>query len=386
MDQVNVGMIGYKFMGKAHSNAYLALPMFFPKSIEPKMKVICGRNEEAVKEAADNFGWEEYITDWKDLIARDDIDLIDINAPSNVHKEIAIKAAKAGKHLYCEKPLALTLEDSREMLAVAETAGIKHMVGFNYRFAPAVMLAKKLIDEGRLGDIYHFRAWFLQDFIVDPNFPLVWRLQKEIAGSGAHGDLGAHLIDMAHYLVGDIDEVIGMNETFIKERPIPDDMTGLSATSSKDGAKGPVTVDDATLFLARFKNGALGSFESTRFATGHRSTNSFEINGSKGSVIFDFERMNELQVYFKDDDEDVQGFRRVVATDDAHAFSEAWWPAGHPIGYEHTFTHAFVEFMGAFREDRQPVPNFVDGVKCQQVLEAVDHSIEKRQWICVDDL
>lgn len=386
MDSVNVGMIGYKFMGKAHSNAYRALPMFFPESIHPNMKVICGRNENAVSEAAKQFGWDEYTTDWKNLLERDDIDLIDINAPSNVHKEIAIAAAQAGKHLYCEKPLALTLEDSREMLAAAEDAGVKHMVGFNYRYAPAVMLAKKLVEDGRLGEIHHFRAWFLQDWITDPNFPLVWRLQKEIAGSGSHGDLGAHLIDMAHYLIGDISEVIGMSETFVKERPLPDEMTGLSAKGSENAEKGPVTVDDATLFLARFANGALGSFEATRFATGHRSTNSFEINGSKGSVIFDFERMNELQVFFNDDEDDVQGFRRVVTTDEAHAFSEAWWPAGHPIGYEHTFTHAFVEFMEAIREDRQPVPSFVDGVKCQQVLEAVDLSIEKRQWINVNDL
>ncbi len=386
MKSVNVGMIGYKFMGKAHSHAYRDLPMFFPNSLKPEMKVICGRNEEAVAQAAKQFGWEEYTTDWKSLIERDDIDIIDINAPSDAHKEIAIAAAKAGKHLYCEKPLALTLEDSREMLAVAEEAGVKHMVGFNYRFTPAVMLAKKLIDEGRLGEIFHFRAWFLQDWIIDPNFPLVWRLQKEVAGSGSHGDLGAHLIDMAHYLVGDISEVIGMSETFIKERPIPSNMTGLSATSDENSPKGPVTVDDATLFMARFANGALGSFEATRFATGHRSTNSFEINGSKGSVIFDFERMNELQVYFTDDAEDVQGFRRVVATDAPHAYSEAWWPAGHTIGYEHTFIHGMVELMEAFSEDRQPVPNFVDGVKCQQVLEAVEHSVEKRQWVKVSDL
>jgi len=386
MKSINIGMIGYKFMGKAHSNAYRALPMFFPKSIQPKMKAICGRNEEAVSEAAKQFGWEEYTTDWKDLLKRDDIDLIDINAPSNVHKEIAIEAAKAGKHLYCEKPLAFTLKDSREMLQAAEKAGVKHMVGFNYRFTPAVILAKKLIEEGRLGEIYHYRAWFLQDWITDPDYPLVWRLQKEIAGSGALGDLGAHLIDMAHYLIGDISEVIGMNETFIKQRPLPTEMDGLTATSGEDTEKGPVTVDDATLFLAKFANGALGSFEATRLATGHRSTNSFEINGSKGSVIFDFERMNELQVYFEDDAVDVQGFRRVLATDSAHAYSEAWWPAGHTIGYEHTFTHAFVELMDAFREDRQPVPNFEDGVKCQQVLEAVDLSIEKKQWINVSDL
>ncbi|MEK5038160.1 Gfo/Idh/MocA family protein [Sporosarcina sp. FSL K6-3457] len=386
MKSINIGMIGYKFMGKAHSNAYRTLPMFFPKSAQPTMKVICGRNEEGVSLAAKQFGWEEYTTNWKELLMRDDIDVIDINAPSNVHKEMAIEAAKAGKHLYCEKPLAFTLQDSREMLQAAEDAGVKHMVGFNYRFTPAVMLAKKLIEEGRLGEIYHYRAWFLQDWITDPDFPLVWRLQKEIAGSGAHGDLGAHLIDMAHYLIGDISEVIGMSETFIKERPFPMEMDGLSATSGESTEKGPVTVDDATLFLARFTNGALGSFEATRFATGHRSTNSFEINGSKGSVIFDFERMNELQVYFEDDKEDVQGFRRVLATDSAHAYSEAWWPTGHTIGYEHTFTHAFVELLDALRENRQPIPNFEDGVKCQQVLEAVDLSIERKQWITVSDL
>ncbi len=386
LKKLNIGMVGYKFMGKAHSNAYRALPLFFPDRLHPNMKLICGRNTEAVAAASTQFGWEEYSADWKDLISREDIDLIDINAPSNAHKNIAIAAAGAGKHLYCEKPLALSLKDSREMLHAAEKAGVKHMVGFNYRFAPAVMLAKKLIHEDRLGHIHHFRASFLQDWLVDPDFPLAWRLKKEIAGSGALGDLGAHLIDMAHYLIGDISEVIGQSETFIKERPLPGETGGLSAKTGKTAETGPVTVDDATSFLARFANGALGSFETTRFATGHRSTNSFEINGSKGSVIFDFERMNELQGYFTDDKNDVQGFRRVLATDPAHAFSEAWWPPGHPIGYEHTFTHAFVELMDAIQEDRQPVPNFEDGVKCQQVLEAVELSIEERKWIAVSSL
>ncbi|MEC1525960.1 Gfo/Idh/MocA family oxidoreductase [Neobacillus niacini] len=381
MEKVGIGMVGYKFMGKAHSHAYRDLPLFFPDTVHPEMKVICGRDPEGVATAAKQFGWEEYTTDWRTLLDRDDIDLIDINAPSDVHKQITIAAALAGKHVFCEKPLALTLEDSREMLRVVEEAGVKHMVGFNYRFAPAVMLAKKLVDEGRLGKIYHFRAWFLQDWLVDENFPLAWRLQKEIAGSGSHGDLGAHLIDLAHYLIGDISEVIGMNETFIKERPIPTHMTGLTAKGSDTNEKGEVTVDDATLFLARFANGTLGSFEATRFAAGHRCTNSFEINGSKGSVIFDFERMNELQVYFVDDKEDVQGFRRVLATDPPHAFAQNWWPPGHTIGYEHTFIHEVVELMESFRENRQPVPNFRDGVKCQEVLEAVDLSIEKRQWI-----
>lgn len=386
MDKVKVGMVGYKFMGKAHSNAYRALPMFFPDAVKPEMTAICGRDPEGLEQARAQFGWKSSETDWKELVKRDDIDLIDINAPSDAHKAIALAAAEAGKHIFCEKPLALTLEDSREMLAAAEKAGIKHMVGFNYRFAPAVQLAKKLVSDGRLGEIYHFRAVFLQDWIIDPSFPLVWRLQKEIAGSGSHGDLGAHLIDMARFLVGEFDEVIGMSETFIKERPIAAAMTGLSAKGSEGGPKGEVTVDDATVFMTRFANGALGSFEATRFAAGHRCTNAFEINGSKGSVKFDFERMNELQVYFTDDAEDVQGFRRVLATDPSHAYMDAWWPAGHTIGYEHTFTHEVHELMQAFAEDRQPVPNFVDGVKCQEVLEAVDRSIAERRWVAISEL
>lgn len=386
MKSYRVGMVGYKFMGKAHSHAYRDLPMFFPQVAAPQMKLICGRDESGVSAAASQFGWEGYVTDWRELVSHPEIDIVDINAPSDAHKEIALAAAAAGKHLFCEKPLALNLADTREMLEAAEAAGVKHMVGFNYRFAPAVQLAKKLVDEGRLGEIYHFRAWFLQDWIVDPNFPLVWRLQKEIAGSGSHGDLGAHLIDLAHFLIGDMQEVIGMSETFVKERPLPTSMTGLSAKGSADAPRGPVTVDDATLFMARFACGALGSFEATRFAPGHRCTNSFEINGSKGSVKFDFERMNELQVYFTSDDEDVQGFRRVLATDPSHAYMDAWWPAGHTIGYEHTFIHEVVELMRALEEDRQPIPNFVDGVKCQQVLEAVEQSIAQRRWVSINEV
>lgn len=386
MKEVRVGMIGYKFMGKAHSQAYRDVNMFFPDTPKVDMTAICGRNAEGVQQAQRQFGWGSYETDWRKLLERKDIDLIDINAPSDAHKEIALAAAAAGKHIFCEKPLALTLADSREMLQAVEKAGVKHMVGFNYRFAPAVRLAKKLVEEGRLGKIHHFRAWFLQDWIVDPDFPLVWRLQKEIAGSGSHGDLGAHLIDLAHYLIGGMKEVIGMSETFVKERPMPSSMTGLSAKGSKDAPKGPVTVDDATLFLTRFDNGALGSFEATRFAPGHRCTNSFEINGSLGSVKFDFERMNELEVYFTGDAQDVQGFRRVIATDPAHAYMDAWWPPGHTIGYGQTFTHEVLELMQALEADRQPVPNFMDGVRCQAVLEAVDRSIEQRRWVDLSEM
>ncbi len=383
---VRVGMIGYKFMGKAHGHAYHDIPLFFPDVPRPIKQVICGRDETLLEQARRQFGFAHAQTDWKAMVSRDDVDLVDVNAPSNVHKEIVLAAAANGKDIFCEKPLALNLADSRAMLDAVKQAGIRHMVGFNYRFTPAIQLAKKLIDEGRLGKIYHFRAWFLQDFIIDPNFPLVWRLQKDVAGSGSHGDLGAHLIDLAHYLVGSIREVVGMNDTFVKERPLPSEMAGLSAKGNSDGPKGPVTVDDATLFLARFENGALGSFEATRFAAGHRCTNSFEINGSKGSVKFDFERLNELSVYFTDDDEDVQGFRRVLATDPAHAYSDRWWPPGHTIGYEQTFIHEMVEMLKALEEKRQPIPNFEDGVVCQQVLEAVDVSIANRSWIQVSDI
>jgi predicted dehydrogenase len=379
-------MIGYKFMGKAHSHAYRDLTMFFPEADAPVMKAICGRDEKAVAQAARQFGWESWETDWRKLVERDDIDVIDINAPSDAHKEIAVAAAQAGKHLFCEKPLALSLEDAREMLDSAEKAKVKHMIGFNYRFVPAVRLARKLIEEGRIGRIYHFRGMFLQDWIVDPGFPLVWRLRKEVAGSGAHGDLGAHVIDLAHYLVGDLEEVVGMSETFIKERPLPSEATGLSAKGDSNSPKGQVTVDDATLFLGRFKSGALGSFEATRFAPGRRCTNAFEINGSKGSIRFDFERMNELQVYFTDDADDVQGFRRIMATDPAHAYMEAWWPPGHSIGFEHTFIHEVLELSSAIREDRQPVPSFHDGVKCQQVLEAVELSVSRRSWVKVSEV
>ena len=383
---LNVGLIGYKFMGKAHSNAYQRIGMFFDPSIRICRKAICGREEAGVKQASDKFGWEGYETSWEELVARDDIDMVDITAPSNAHKDIALGAAAAGKHIFCEKPLALTLKDAREMLKAARDNGVKHQIGFNYRFVPAVLLAKKLIDEGRLGAIYHFRGLYLQDFIVDPEFPLVWRLDKSIAGSGSLGDLGAHLIDLARFLVGDFDQVIGMNKTFIGERPAVEKMAGLSGKAQENAARGKVTVDDATLFLAEFKNGALGSFEATRFAQGHKNGMSFEINGSKGSIRFELERMNELQYYNASDEEGIQGFRLIQATEGVHPYMYAWWPVGHVIGYEHTFVHELYEFTEAIARDTAPSPDFTDGVKCSQVLEAVDTSIEQKQWIDVNSL
>lgn len=385
-DTLNFGLIGYKFMGKAHSNALKKVEMFFNSSANIGMKAICGRDETWVKEAADKFGWEGYETSWKKLIQRDDIDVIDITAPSNFHKEIAIAAAENKKHIFCEKPLALNLKDAREMLAATVKNGVKHQVGFNYRFVPAIQLAKKLINEGKIGKIFHFRALYLQDWIIDPDFPLVWRLDKNVAGSGSHGDLGAHLIDTARYLVGDFDKVIGMSKTFIKERPLVEKMMGLSGKANVDAPMGEVTVDDATIFMTEFKNGALGSFEATRFSAGHKNAMMFEINGSKGSIRFEFERMNELQYFSREDEAGYQGFRVIQVTESIHPYMEAWWPAGHVIGYEHTFVHEFHEFIEAIANDRKTIPDFNDGVKCSQVLEAVDKSIEERQWINVDSL
>ncbi len=385
-DTLNVGLIGYKFMGKAHSNAFRKMSMFFNPSVKLAMKAICGREESWVRESAAKFGWDSYETSWEKLIARKDIDLIDITAPSNVHKEIALKAAEAGKHIFCEKPLALSLSDAREMLAAAEKYKVKHQIGFNYRFAPAVQMAKKLIDEGKLGKIYHFRGLYLQDWIVDPEFPLVWRLDKDVAGSGSLGDLGAHIIDIARFLAGEFDRVMGISKTFIEERPVVGKMTGLSGKAQTSAPKGKVTVDDATLFLAEFKNGALGSFEATRFAQGHKNAMSFEINGSKGSLRFEFERMNELQYYSSEDESGTQGFRIIQCTEGVHPYAGAWWPVGHVIGYEHTFVHELYEFVEAIAHDKPAWPDFNDGVKCSQVLEAVELSVKTGGWVATDSL
>jgi predicted dehydrogenase len=382
---INVGMVGYKFMGKAHSHAYTDVGLFFDPGADIVKKTICGRNEDGVREAAAKFGWESWETDWRKLVARDDIDLIDINAPSDAHKEIALAAVANGKHVLCEKPLALNLADAREMLEAAEKAGVKHGVCFNYRFLPAVQLAKKIISEGKLGDIYHYRATYLQDWLVDPNAPLAWRLRKEVAGSGAHGDINAHSIDLARFLIGEFDRVVGHNRTFVKERPLLEQSAGLTGTGSAT-QKGEVTVDDATGFLADFKNGAMGVFIASRFATGRKNHNTFEIHGSRGSIRWDLERLNELEVYFRDDEPELAGFRRILATEPQHKYAGNWWPTGHIIGYEHGFVHIVYEFTRHIVADEPFAPTFYDGVKCQQVLEAVDLSIERGTWVNVDEL
>jgi len=386
--KVNVGLIGYKFMGKAHSHAFMDAPFFFKSGAIPVRKVICGRTEHLVKQAAQDFGWESYETSWEKVVKQKDIDLVDIATSNNLHHDIAIAAAENGKDVFCEKPMALSLSQAREMLNAVEKAGVKHMIGFNYRRVPAISLAKRLIEDGRLGGIYHFRATYLQDWLIDPNFPVVWKLRKEVAGSGPHGDLNAHLIDSARYLVGEFDKVIGINKTFIKERPKPalsGELTTMLTAEKGEGME-EVTVDDATLFLAEFENGVLGSFEASRLATGRKNYQRFEINGSKGSIVFNFEKMNELQFYSKDDADDAQGFRTILVTEESHPYIKAWWPPGHIIGYEQTFVNEMADLMECIATDKMPVPSFVDGVKCQEVLEAVDRSIESGRWVRIKEL
>jgi predicted dehydrogenase len=380
-DTIKVGMIGYKFMGKAHSNGYRQVTAFYDVPLRPEMTVICGRDDAGVKAAAAQMGWREHSTDWRQVIARDDIGLIDISTPGDSHFEIAMAAAEAGKHILCEKPLANTLDEARKMQEAVERAGVVNMVNFNYRRVPAIQLAKRLIDDGRIGEIRHWRAVYLQDWIVDPEFPLVWRLQKDLAGSGALGDIGAHIADLARFLVGEIVEVNGLLQTFIKERPLQAQTTGSGLGASASQERGQVTVDDAALFLARFDNGAVGSFEATRFATGRKNRNSFEINGSRGSIVFDLERMNELQFFSLDDAPDVQGFRDVLVTEGVHTYMSAWWPAGHIIGWEHTFTHSVLDLLNGIVANESPAPTFADGVRCQAVLDAVERSAASGGWV-----
>jgi predicted dehydrogenase len=323
-----------------------------------------------VRAAADRFGWEQTCTDWREAIDRDDIDLVDICTPGDSHCEIAIAALAAGKAVLCEKPLANSVEDAERMLAAAERAGVVHMVCHNYRRAPAVLLAKRLIAEGRIGTVHHFRGTYLQDWILDPEHPLVWRLEQQRAGSGALGDIGSHIIDLAHFLVGEIAAVAGALTTFVSERPLPGDPTRY----------GRVTVDDAAAAVVRFAGGALGTIEATRFAAGRRNYNRFEINGSRGSIAFNLERMNELEVYFTDDAEDVQGFRTINVTDPAHPFVAQWWPPGHIIGYEHTFTHTIFDLLEGITAGVSPHPTFADGLRNQRVIAAIERAHAARRW------
>lgn len=370
---VNVALIGYQFMGKAHSNAWRQAPRFFNLEWEPHLKVLCGRNREALEVAARKYGFEEIETDWTAVVERPDVDLVDVSAPGHLHAPISIAAAKVGKIVWCEKPLANTLNEAEAMVATVREAGVFHALFHNYRFCPAIQLAKRMIQEGALGDLRHFRAVYLQDWMSDPSTPMVWRLKKQYAGSGAHGDLNSHLIDLARFLVGEITEVSGVMKTFVRERPIAE---GSQETDTVD-------VDDATAFLALFESGAMGTFEATRFALGRKNHNRIEINGSKGSIVFNLERMNELEYYDGSDPSDRTGFRLIQVTEPVHPFVSAWWPPGHIIGYEHTFVNLVADGLQRMAEGRNPSPNFEDGLACQRVLDAVERSAERKSWVAV---
>ena len=376
--RVGVGMLGYAFMGKAHSNAFKTMPyMMYPPPAIPELVAICGRNEDAVAEAAARYGYERSYTDWRAMLEDDRVQLFDNGGPNDAHAEPCIAAAAAGKHVLCEKPLGRTAEESKSMLDAVVAAGVKHMVAFNYRFVPAIRQIRELIDSGALGQIYHYRAVYLQEWIM-PHYgtPAIWRLDKKQAGSGALGDLGAHIIDLAHYLVGDMRSVGAMTRTFIDERP------------SSDGSKlVPVDVDDAFVATVEFANGALGTLESTRFAGGRKNHQVIEINAEKGSVRFDLERLNELEVFWVGEEpKETQGFHRTLVTESHHPFWENWWPHGHIIGWEHTFVHEVAHLLDCIVNDKDVAPHgatFEDGYRAAVVCDAILESAAARRQIDV---
>ncbi|HZE32584.1 MAG TPA: Gfo/Idh/MocA family oxidoreductase [Actinoallomurus sp.] len=386
---LGVGMVGYAFMGRAHSQAWRNAAAFFDLPCTPAMVALAGRSREQATAAAERLGWKSVETDWRELVRREDVHVVDICTPGDSHCEIAIAALAAGKHVLCEKPLANNVAEAITMVEAAERAaanGVRAMVGFNYRRVPALALARSLVLEGRIGTIRHVRAQYLQDWIVDPDFPLVWRLDADKAGSGALGDIGAHIIDAAQYVTGDrLTGVSALLETFIKERPIAETSAGLDATVDGDSRRGRVTVDDAALFVGRMSGGALASFEATRFATGRKNVLRLEINGSAGSLAFDLESMNELLFYDHTEDSGTAGFRRILVTEPTHPYVGAWWPPGHVLGYEHTFTHEVKDFVEAIASGTDPEPSFADGLQVQRVLSAVSGSAaDHGAWTAVE--
>jgi predicted dehydrogenase len=390
MKKIRVGLIGANFMGRAHSNAYRQVPFFWPElPAQPEMRVLCERIKERAVACAQQFGWGDTVFSDKELLARDDVDLVDIAAPNNQHMELIIRAAEAGKHVFCEKPLATNLADARTALKAVQKAGVLHMISQNYRRAPAVSLAKEMIEAGMLGKIYHWRALYLQDWLLDPQAPMVWRVQKKVAGSGALGDLMEHSLDLALWLVGDITSVACTMETFIKKRPKLEAVdTGLGGKAKAGAPMGTVDVDDGVIALARFANGALGTFEATRFAAGRKNHNTFEVNGEKGSLRFNLERMNELE-YYNLADGDKDGFRVIQATAGSHPYMSLpgggprYWPVAHILGYEHTFINTVADLMVAVAAKKLPWPNFEDGVKTQAVLEACATAAQEGSWVKV---
>lgn len=364
--EIGIGMLGYAFMGKAHTNAYKKYPyIFWPPVAIPKLVAICGRNEAAVREAMIRYGYKKYYTDWREMIQDPEVQVLDNGGPNFLHLGPSVEALKVGKHVFCEKPLAGTAEEAKIMWEAAKNSKAKAMVCFNYRFVPALRLARDLIASGELGEIYHFRARYLQEWIMDPNFPAVWRLDKNAAGSGALGDLGSHIIDLARFLVGEIAAVSAVTRTFIKERPALDDPS----------KKVPVTVDDAFAAVVEFTNGAIGTIEASRFCAGRKNHQVIEVNGSRGTIVFNLERLNELEIYrVGEEPKVIQGFHNVLVTESYHPFWEYWWPHGHIIGWEHTFVHAIAHFLEAIVKGKDIAPygaTFEDGYRCAVICDAI---------------
>ncbi|WP_105566236.1 Gfo/Idh/MocA family protein [Microbacterium halophytorum] len=382
-DKLRVALIGYGFMGAAHSQAWRTAPRVFdlPKDIE--MAVIVGRNEEAVAAAAEKWGWQEAATDWRDVVARDDIDVVDIVTPGHSHDEIAIAALAAGKHVLCEKPLANSVADADRMAEAARASSAIAMLGFTYRRVPALTRARDLIAAGRIGEVRQVRAAYRQDWLVDPAAPLSWRLKKDEAGAGALGDIGGHAVDLVQFLTGQtVEKVAGTIETITKRRPIETERVGIAGRGGDE--YGDVTVDDLAIFTGRLSGGALASFEATRFATGRKNQLSVEVSGSEGAIAFDLESLNELHVYDRTADDLDQGFTRVVVTEPGHPYLSGWWPAGHMLGYEHGFSHQVKDLVEAIASGDQPTPTFDEGAQVQRVLDAVEtSSADDSRWVAV---
>lgn len=372
---LGVGMLGYAFMGKAHTNGYKKLNYIYtPPPAYAELVAIAGRDAERVEVAAQRYGYKKYVTDWHELVNDPAIQVFDNSAPNNLHAEPTIAAAQAGKHVICEKPLGRNAAEAKQIWEAAQKAGVVHMCAFNYRFVPALRLARDIIQAGRLGRIFHFRAQYLQEWIIDPQFGMVWRLDASTAGSGALGDLGTHIIDLARFLIGEPANVSGLTATFIKER------------ATETGAKAAVTVDDAFTALLTFQNGAIGTLEATRFARGRKNHQVIEINGEKGSIAFNLERLNELEVYLPEEESgnDAQGFRQVLVTESNHPFYDVWWPQGHIIGWEHTFVHEIKHFFEAITTGRPIAPegaDFEDGYRASVIADAIMQSANTGQRV-----
>ncbi len=384
---LNVAMIGAGFMGKAHSNAWLQVNKFFDAPFKVKLKTVAGRSGR-IEEFAANWGYDAVSYDWREVVRRSDIDIVSIGTPTSLHMDIAVAAAEAGKHVVCEKPCALNYGQCLKMAEAAEKNGVVSYLNHNYRRVPAVAYARQLVEEGRLGRIFHWRGAYLQDWIIDPDFPLIWQLKEETAGAGALFDLGSHAVDLARFIAGEPGAVTSVSATFVKDRPIPGENAAVFSKGDANdaGRRAPVTVDDAAFMVLEFENGILGSIDASRFCCGRKNFNDFEVYGEKGALKFNFERMNELEFLDFTQPAAEQGYRRILATEASHPYESAWWPSGHPIGYEHTFTNAFHDVLCAIAGGKPVMPDFRDGAKTIRCLDAARRSAKERRRVGIGEI